>query len=62
MLARRQVGVFAVPIIWGPACTRLHTPAYIVLQDELLAVCDELVCLAVADPYGDPLMLAMAQS
>eukprot|EP01045_Picozoa_sp_COSAG04_P001765 COSAG04_NODE_60_length_30221_cov_15.908837_12_plen_43_part_01 len=43
MLARRRVGVFAVPIIWGPACTRLHTPAYIALQDELLAVCDELV-------------------
>ena len=50
-----------MPIIWGPACTRLHTPAYIALQDELLAVCDELVCLAVADPYGDPHTLPATQ-
>jgi peroxiredoxin len=52
LFSGRTVAMFGVPVIWGPGCTKLHTPGYLKLQHELRAVVDELVCFSVADPYG----------
>lgn len=52
LFSGRTVAMFGIPVIWGPACTQLHTPGYLELHEELRAVADEVVCFSVADPYG----------
>ncbi|MEW6766172.1 MAG: peroxiredoxin [Pseudomonadota bacterium] len=48
----RRVVVFAVPGAFTPTCSEEHLPGFIVQADALKAAgVDEIVCLAVNDPF-----------
>jgi glutaredoxin/glutathione-dependent peroxiredoxin len=50
--AGRTVVVFGVPAPFTGVCTHEHYPAYKAMAAQLLTKCDEIVCLAVSDPYA----------
>ncbi|MEW5838843.1 MAG: peroxiredoxin [Pseudomonadota bacterium] len=59
LFAGRTVVVFAVPGAFTPTCSDEHLPGFIVNADALKAAgVDEIVCLAVNDPF---VMRAWAQ-
>jgi peroxiredoxin len=59
LFAQRTVVVFAVPGAFTPTCSDEHLPGFIVNTDALKAAgVDEIVCLAVNDPF---VMRAWAQ-
>jgi len=52
LFAQRTVVVFAVPGAFTPTCSDEHLPGFIVNADALKAAgVDEIVCLAVNDPF-----------
>jgi len=60
LFAQRTVVVFAVPGAFTPTCSDEHLPGFIVNADALKAAgVDEIVCLAVNDPF---VMRAWAQA
>jgi len=60
LFAQRTVVVFAVPGAFTPTCSDEHLPGFIVNADALKAAgVDEMVCLAVNDPF---VMRAWAQA
>ena len=59
LFAQRTVVVFAVPGAFTPTCSDEHLPGFIVNADALKAAgVDEIVCVAVNDPF---VMRAWAQ-